>query len=189
MGRWQPDARGRLATAAFELYAEQGYERTTGAEIADRAGMHERSFFRLFADKREVPFHGMEAIAADFTTLIGDAPDELSPIELAQLAVEAQCTLMQRNPGHAKLRHDIIASSADLRERDLSKQADLATAIADALHRRGIPETPAKLAAESCLLAGRISVDAWVDNPEGRDLVSILRDILNQLTATLNDRR
>ena len=60
MGRWEPDARGRLAKAAMELYAEQGFEQTTVAEIAARAGLTERTFFRHFADKREVLFYGME---------------------------------------------------------------------------------------------------------------------------------
>ena len=62
MGRWEPDARGRLAKAAMTLYADQGFDQTTVAEIAARAGLTERTFFRHFADKREVLFYGMEML-------------------------------------------------------------------------------------------------------------------------------
>ena len=36
MGRWEPNARGRLEQAAMELYVERGFEQTTVAEIAKR---------------------------------------------------------------------------------------------------------------------------------------------------------
>ena len=62
MGRWEPDARGRLVKAAMELYGERGFEQTTVAEIAERAGLTERTFFRHFADKREVLFAGAGAL-------------------------------------------------------------------------------------------------------------------------------
>ena len=58
MSRWEPDARGRLEKAALALYGERGFENTTVAEIADRAGLTERTFFRYFTDKREVLFAG-----------------------------------------------------------------------------------------------------------------------------------
>jgi hypothetical protein len=58
MTRWEPNARGRLEQAALALYGERGFENTTVAEIAARAGLTERTFFRHFADKREVLFAG-----------------------------------------------------------------------------------------------------------------------------------
>ena len=58
MGRWEPDARGRLERAAMELYIERGFEQTTVTEIARRAGLTQRTFFRHYADKREVLFAG-----------------------------------------------------------------------------------------------------------------------------------
>ena len=58
MGRWEPNAKGRLAQAAMDLYRDRGFEQTTVSEIAKRAGLTERTFFRHFADKREVLFCG-----------------------------------------------------------------------------------------------------------------------------------
>ncbi len=188
MGRWRPDARGRLAKAAFELYAEQGYEKTTGAEIAQRAGMHERSFFRLFGDKREVTFHGMQDVAADLVTAIRDAPGGLTAIQLAERAFEERCALMQGHPEHARLRRAIILSSSDLGERDLAKQEELASAVAGALRERGVAPVAATLASESCLLAFRVSVDTWLDDPDAGDLVGVFRDTLRALGAAIGDR-
>ena len=79
MSRWQPNARGRLEQAALELYAERGFDQTTVAEIAERAGLTERTFFRHFADKREVLFWGQDALIELVTTGIADAPGSASP--------------------------------------------------------------------------------------------------------------
>src|SRR6516162_6467851 len=89
MGRWEPDARGRLAKAAMVLYAEQGFERTTVAEIAARAGLTERTFFRHFADKREVLFYGMERLRGLLARAVADAPASAAPMELVGAAFEA----------------------------------------------------------------------------------------------------
>ena len=49
-------------SAAIELFDEQGYEATTVAEIAERAGLTKRTFFRYFSDKREVLFSGSQEL-------------------------------------------------------------------------------------------------------------------------------
>ena len=73
MGRWEPGARGRLARVALELYAERGFEQTTVEDIAERAGVTERTFFRHFADKREVLFDG-SAVLQQLGGDVGAAP-------------------------------------------------------------------------------------------------------------------
>src|SRR6516162_2681459 len=89
MGRWEPNARGRLERAALELYAERGFEQTTVAEIAERAGLTERTFFRYFTDKREVLFWGQGALQEIYVSTIADAPDSAAPIEAVAAALEA----------------------------------------------------------------------------------------------------
>lgn len=73
MSRWEPDARGRLERAALELYAERGFELTTVAEIAERAGLTERTFFRHYADKREVLFGGQHVLQELFVGAVATA--------------------------------------------------------------------------------------------------------------------
>ena len=74
MGRWEPDARGRLEQAALELFEERGYARTTVGDIASRAGLTERTFFRYFTDKREVLFSGSGAVESLMVESIAAAP-------------------------------------------------------------------------------------------------------------------
>src|SRR6266404_4289964 len=89
MGRWQPNARGRLEQAALELYGERGFENTTVAEIADRAGLTERTFFRYFADKREVLFGGAGRLDELLVGAVAAAPGSAPPIEAMAAGLEA----------------------------------------------------------------------------------------------------
>src|SRR6516164_3427702 len=101
MGRWEPNARGRLAQAAMTLYAEQGFEQTTVAEIAARAGLTERTSFRHFADKREVLFYGMDIARDLLTRAVADAPASAAPVDAVGAALEALGTMIQENPERA----------------------------------------------------------------------------------------
>src|SRR6201996_5140071 len=88
MARWEPDARGRLEKAAMELFQERGYVRTTVEEIAARAGLTERTFFRYFADKREVLFSGSKTLEKSIVDRIASAPREASPLDVVAAAFE-----------------------------------------------------------------------------------------------------
>src|SRR4029077_7890519 len=128
MSRWQPNARGRLEQAALELYTERGFDQTTVAEIAERAGLTERTFFRHFADKREVLFWGQDALMELVTTHIADAPDSASPIDAVGGALRAVGALLEGRRKHALRRQACIAPNPGLQERELIKLALLAAA-------------------------------------------------------------
>src|ERR1700721_1862099 len=95
MGRWEPDARGRLAQAASPLYGERGFEQTTVAEIAERAGLTERTFFRHFADKREVLFAGADALRELLVDTVAKAPASAAPIDAAASGLRAAGAFLQ----------------------------------------------------------------------------------------------
>src|ERR1700726_1622547 len=117
MTRWEPDARGRLEKAAMELFQERGYVETTVAEIADRAGLTERTFFRYFADKREVLFSGsagLEKLLVDH--VIGAAPG-MAPLSAVSAALEATTPMFEERRAFARKRQRLIATHADLQER------------------------------------------------------------------------
>src|SRR5271167_2575806 len=121
MGRWEPNARGRLMQAAFALYGERGFERTTVAEIAERAGLTERTFFRHFADKREVLFAGANALQELLVSTVAGAPESAAPIDAAVAGVQAAAAFLQEGREFSRLRQAIIIASAELRERELIK--------------------------------------------------------------------
>jgi AcrR family transcriptional regulator len=125
MGRWQPNARGRLEKAAMELYGERGFDRTTVAQIAARAGLTERTFFRHFADKREVLFAGSGQLQDLMVQAVIDAPASGAPIDAVAAGLEAIGTMLQESRGRAfaRRRQSIVAASGELRERELNKMS------------------------------------------------------------------
>ena len=185
MGRWEPDARGRLAKAAMELYAEQGFEQTTVAEIAARAGLTERTFFRHFADKREVLFYGMERLRDLLARAVADAPASATAMELVGAAFEAAATMMQENPDRVRLRDAIVSANAELRERELIKLAALASAVASALRDRGIPDPGASLAAETGVAVFKVAFARWISAPGQPDLPGTFRESMAELRGVL----
>lgn len=188
MGRWEPDPRGRLAKAAMELYAEQGFEQTTVAEIAVRAGLTERTFFRHFTDKREVLFYGMDRLRDLLRGAVADAPASASAMDTVAAAFEAAGAMFEENPERVRLRNAIVSANADLRERELIKLAMFASVVADALHDRGISEPTASLAAETGVAVFKVAFARWISEPGGPDLPGIIRDSMAELRGVLGDR-
>ena len=181
MGRWQPDARARLQAAALALYGERGYEETTVAEIAARAGLTKRTFFRYFADKREVLFWGSELLEQQMVAAIEAAPASASVLGVIGAALDAAAVRFEEVREFAGLRHRIIASSPELRERELIKAASLVAAMAQALRKRGSADTAADLAAWTCATIMHVAFEQWVDDPSGAPFQEIARDALAQL--------
>jgi AcrR family transcriptional regulator len=181
MVRWEPDARGRLGQAAFQLFAERGFEQVTVAEIAERAGLTERTFFRYFADKREVLFAGSAAFQDLFVSSVENAPDSAAPIDAVAVALSAQAAQFMAHPAAVRRRQAIIAAHSDLRERELIKLATVAAAVADALRRRGVGEPAASLTAEAGMAVFRIAFERWIAEPAGPDLDQLIRESLDEL--------
>ena len=188
MGRWEPNARGRLAKAAMTLYAEQGFDRTTVAEIAARAGLTERTFFRHFTDKREVLFYGMEMLRDRLARAVADAPPSATAMDAVGAAFEAAGALLQENPERVRLRDAIVSANADLRERELIKLAALASAVAAALRERGIPDPAASLAAETGVAVFKVAFARWISDPGHPDLPAMIRESMADLRDVLADR-
>ena len=184
MSRWQPDARGRLERAAMELYRERGFEQTTVAEIAKRAGLTERTFFRYFADKREVLFWGAGELQDFMVSALASAPDSAAPIEAVAAAIQGAAVLLDQRPiEYARQRRSIIAAHAELQERELIKLASLAAALADTLRRRGVKDPAASLTAEAGIAVFKVAFELWVNEIDGRDLPRLVRESLEELRA------
>ena len=183
VARWAPDARGRLEQAAMELFVERGYEHVTVAEIAARAGLTERTFFRHFADKREVLFPEAAAIEAMLAETVVAAPPDVTPIEAVERALQRVGAIIQERGDWARLRHSVVAVNAELRERELIKMESWATALADALQRRGVKAPAARLTAEAGIAAFRVAFAQWVEHPTRRSVARLIRQSFEQLRA------
>ncbi|MEU1783753.1 TetR family transcriptional regulator [Streptomyces abikoensis] len=187
MGRWEPNARGRLANAALELYSEHGFEQTTVMEIAKRAGLTERTFFRHYADKREVLFAGAPAMRELFVAAVTDAPPSAPPVDALAAGLDAVCEMFVGRREYARKRQTVIMANAELHERELVKLATLSAAVAEALRRRGVTEPAASLTAEAGIAVFKIGFERWVAEAEEREMTQVMRETLDQfknLTAS-----
>ena len=185
MSRWRPDARERLERAALELFAEQGFAATTVPEITARAGLTTRTFFRHFADKREVLFGGPE-VPALAGGMIADAPASLDPVTLIFGGLQTVAeTRFEGRREDLRERRAIIRSDDGLRERDRRKRGELSEAIRTGLAGRGVPATTAALLGEITVTLLYVALDQWLDTDDDRTLFEVIFSTLGVLQATM----
>ena len=171
----------------MELYVERGFEQTTVAEIAARAGLTARTFFRHFADKREVLFAGSADLQAHMVDALAAAAPEASPIRAVAAALDAAATMLGRHREHSRQRQSVIDANAELRERELIKMASLSAALADGLRRRGVVEPDASLAAEAGIVVLRVAFERWVSTADGPELAETMHEALDRLKTVTVD--
>ncbi len=172
----------------MELYVERGFEQTTVAEIAQRAGLTARTFFRYFADKREVLFAGSASLQDSLVSALEGAPKSASPMQAISAALDAAAAMLGERRDYSRQRQSVIAANAELRERELIKMASLSAALADGLRRRGVTDPDAGLAAEAGVAVLRVAFERWVTATGDRDLLQVMHESLDQLKALTADR-
>lgn len=168
MGRWEPNARGRLEQAAMELYRERGFEQTTAAQIASRAGLTERTFFRHYADKREVLFAGAAQLEKLFVDTLAGVPAAATPMEAVAETLAGVAEVFAGRYEFARQRQEIILANEELRERELIKLAAISARLAEGLRRRGVAEPAASLAGEAGIAVFKVGFEQWVGVDAGR---------------------
>jgi len=184
MARWQPNPSERLALAALELFAERGYENTTVTDIAQSAGLTKSTFFRHFADKREVLFGDgtMTGLVAEAITA---APAGVTPLEAVAHALDAvgRRAFTPARREFSTRRQAVIAANPELQEREALKGLGLTTSMAGALGRRGVPGLTARVAAELGALAWKIAYESWSDPSSANDFSELARQALGKVQA------
>lgn len=184
MARWQPNASERLALAALELFAERGYENTTVIDIAQRAGLTKSTFFRHFADKREVLF-GDGTMTGIVAGAIAAAPATATPLEAVAHALDAagrQAFTLARREFVAR-RRAVIAANPELQEREALKGLALTASMSGALSLRGVPGLTSRVAAELGALAWKIAYERWSDTTNADEFGEVARRALGELQA------
>ena len=170
----------------MELYVERGFDQTTVADIAERAGLTKRTFFRHYADKRDVLFAGTDPLRDVVVRAIAEAPASLAPFAAVSLGIEAGAALIQERPEDVKMRQAVIDAHLELQERELAKLAGLVGDMATALRERGLEVWPARLVAEAGMAAFRVAFARWIaDSAEGK-LAQVVRESMAELAATVS---
>jgi AcrR family transcriptional regulator len=185
MARWEPGSRERLQAAALDLFSEQGFEDTTVGEIAARVGVTTRTFFRHFADKRDVLFAGAAELEALLSERIIQAPADLSPMDAiaAALATFGTDSMVPRQ--YLRQRQAVIAASPELMERELIKFDSLSAAFADGLRQRGVDDPTAGLAAQAGVSILRTAYSRWAEADDGAEMGQIAHDVLAGFRAAV----
>ena len=184
MAKHADEASIRLQRAALALFRERGYARTTAAEIAARAGVTERTFFRYFPDKREVLFDGEAVLRSALLGSIANAPDALGPFDTLLRAFRSVVPLLENNRPFSAPRHEIICGTPALQEREQAKIAALSDALAIALRARGATDLQSLLAARTGMAAFALATVAWLEHP-GLGLSERLDLAFRELTVML----
>ncbi|MBB2748196.1 UNVERIFIED_ORG: AcrR family transcriptional regulator [Microbispora rosea subsp. rosea] len=185
MARWDPGTQERLIKAALELYAEHGYDNVTVTQIAERAGITRRSYFRYFPDKREVLFAGSERLPPAVNEAVLAAAEAASPLSTTLDALAGVGARLVEQVRHAAERRSVIDASAELRERERTKTAAVTAAIREALKQRGVEHSRAKLVAQIATMVLQDAFDRWIDANERTDFASCLRTAAASLRETV----
>jgi AcrR family transcriptional regulator len=188
MSRWEPDARQRLERAALELFVERGFEQTTVPDITARAGLTTRTFFRHFADKREVLFGDEDQIPALASRLVLDAPIALGPMAVVQYGLPGLAASAFEGRLEQLRQHKAIVDSNDgLRERELRKLQKLTNAIAEAFRRRGVDDLTAAVVAETAVGIVHVALGRWIDSGGDQSLTDLMSGALRRLRRAFDD--
>lgn len=185
MARWEPNARARLQAAAMELFEEHGYDRTTVGDIAARADLTERTFFRHFTDKREVLFSGTEELETLIASEVAAAPKAMSPFEVVVTALTAWSPFLETRRAHAKKRQALIAAHAELRERELMKSTRLGSTLTASLRTRGIPEASTTLLARTGMTLFANAFERWIADSKKRDFAHHMHESVTELRTLM----
>ncbi|GAA1728614.1 TetR/AcrR family transcriptional regulator [Isoptericola hypogeus] len=162
--------------AALDLYSERGFDGTTTAEIAARAGVTERTYFRHFADKREVLFDGSHLLEEVLVGAIEDAPENAAPLGVVDAGVATMAAVLEDRREFAGRRAVVVDATPHLQERELLKLASLRDAAAGALRRRGVAEPAASMVAEAGVAAFRVGFEAWIATGQDRPVADHVRE-------------
>jgi len=170
-----------MTRAALDLYAEQGFEQTTTAQIAERAGVTERTYFRHFADKREVLFDGSHELEDAVVAGVREAPEGAAPLDVVGEAVATAVAVLEERREFAARRAAVVAATPRLQERELLKLAALRDAAVSALRDRGAREPAASMVAEAGVAAFRVGFEAWIASGQVRPVADEVRAALAAL--------
>lgn len=183
MARWDPEAEDRLRRAALELFLERGFANVTVADIAERAGLTRRTFFRYFADKREVLFAGSERLPGAVAEAVRAADATLAPFQAVLQALADIGVRLAEQARHAGDRRRAIAASPDLQERERTKLAAVTAALTEALRERGAAEGAAKLLAQVGMAIFGVAFERWAEQEGRADFLGCFREASTEVAS------
>lgn len=184
--RWPEDSRSRLVDAAMSLFGEHGYSGTTVDDIAARAGVTARTFFRHFADKEEVLFADDDTLLPVLLASISATPGPIAADALMLHTLTTLADVMQPQRSELVARQRIIDTDVSLTGRELAKQARWQHGVSATLIERGFDPDDAEILAAVGFAIFVRALHAWLADDTGPDLADRIRDALPRARAVLD---
>ncbi|MDI3406844.1 TetR family transcriptional regulator [Streptomyces cavernicola] len=171
----KPAIRDALISAAFELFLDRGFERTTVDDIVQRAGVGRRSFFRYFPSKEDVVFPDHEGCLAEMKAYLEKADDE-DPVARVCDAARIVMRMYADNPAFAVQRYELTRAVPGLRHHELSVVWRYEHTLAGYLrrHSAGRPDGTlrADVIAASVVAAHNNALRSWLRSGAEGDLTA-----------------
>ncbi len=166
-----------MREAALDLFLAQGYDATTTDQVAAKAGVSTRTFFRYFESKDEVLFKGQRFWSEKVADMVAHQPTELKPMD-------AMCeTLIELATGisrEALVRYErIVNSSVSLQGRSIVEMYENTGRIAEGLAaRKGLekPNDECKLMASAGQMLYRQAVADVRDGVSSLPVEALIRE-------------
>jgi AcrR family transcriptional regulator len=186
MARWDPGTEQRLIQAALDLYSQHGYDNVTITQIAERAGITRRSYFRYFPDKREVLFARSEQLPLAMADAVTTLDESLDPLTTALRAISEVGTALTARIVGVIERRAVISASVELQERNRTKLAAVADAVGDALRRRGADPDQSVLIGQLATIVFETAYNRWADEGGRVPFVSCVDAAAETLRAAVS---
>lgn len=182
------DARERFEAAAMALFREHGYAGTTVPDIAEKAGLTERTFFRYFSDKPEVLFWRADELKTKIISAIEASAASASSLDVLLSAFQSIGRFYDSNRAEITVRHALVVAHAEFRARDMLKKQELADAIESAMQLRGCSEAEAQIAAANGMAIWRVALARWARDEEPAPFMQYIQDAFDQLRVFAGQR-
>ena len=157
-----------IASAALELFAEQGYAAVTVGKVAAAAGVGERTLYRYFADKADLLFVEDEQLRATLRSALEQQPDGQPPFTMLRAASAAVARVLQGRREQVARRARVNASSTALSARDRAKRGAWEAHLADELSRLGVPPAQAALLGRIGIACHDLALTRWLEQDRPR---------------------
>ncbi|MFZ2577859.1 MAG: helix-turn-helix domain-containing protein [Lactococcus hircilactis] len=170
----------KLYEAALELITAQGYENTTILQIASKAGLTERTFFRKFKNKADIFFAGGEQYSEMLLNKMRESK-ETNPLFIVLDGYFYAADFFDEHRVRTVKRQKIIASHPDLEERELLKQSKIEGLLVEYLLIT-YDESTARLAVRLARAIYSVAWEEWLENN-----TDSLRHLLEKAIVHYND--
>lgn len=174
-----------MRASALQLFGEHGFQAVTVQQIADHAGVTERTFFRHFANKEEVLFSDEDIILTVITQAFDSAPRHLTPRAILDVIATQLGDLFEASRTEQRIRVAIITSEPALLERDLLKQEKWAQAITELFRARGLPVFRATVLSRAATAVFRAAYLSWTTDKARTGFATRVHTALDALASEI----